>query len=187
MTNIHAGRPTLFLTAALLVCTLSAAESAQSTSQAPSTAPVKAAPSEAKKAFDKLKAMSGSWQGSIMGIPISGTIRAVSSGTAVLHEMTAGGGNPVPQQEITMFYVEEDRLFGIHYCDGGNRVRWEGKASADGKSIAFTMLDVAGGTRGGLLKSIAFNSIDADSHFLQGTFVMPDGKPVELSGEFKRK
>jgi hypothetical protein len=93
----------------------------------------------------------------------------------------------VPQQEVTMFYVEDDRLFAIHYCDGGNRVRWEGKASADGTGIAFTMLDVAGGTRGGLLKSVAFSLIDADTHFLQGTFVMPDGKPVELSGEFKRK
>ena len=177
----------LVLTAALLACTLTSGASAQSAPQAPAPAPAKAAPSEAQKAFDTLKSMSGSWQGTIMGIPISGTIRAVSSGTAVLHEMTAGGGNPVPQQEITMFYVEDNRLFGIHYCDGGNRVRWEGKASADGTGIAFTMLDVAGGTRGGLLKSVVFGSIDADSHLLQGTFVMPDGKPVELRGEFKRK
>ena len=122
-----------------------------------------------------------------MGIPVSGTIRPVSSGTAVLHEMTAAPGYPVPQQEITMFYVAENRLFAIHYCDGANRVRWEGTPSADGTSIAFAMLDVAGGTGGGLLKSLAFNSIAADTHLLQGTFIMPDGKPVELRGEFKRK
>jgi len=177
----------LVLTAALLMPALASATPGQSASPTPSPTPAKAAPSEAKKAFDTLKAMAGSWEGTIMGIPISGTIRPVSSGTAVLHEMTAGGGNPVPQHEITMFYVEEDRLVAIHYCDGGNRVRWEGKVSADGTGITFTMLDVAGGTRGGLLKGVAFTFIDADTHHLQGTFVMPDGTPVELSGEFKRK
>lgn len=109
------------------------------------------AQSDAKKAFEKLKTLTGSWQGTVMGMSVNVTIRLASSGTAILHEATGDGKRP-PNHEITMFYVDGDRLLATHFCDGGNRVRWEGKMSPDGKRIEFSFLDVAGGTRGGLAK-----------------------------------
>ncbi len=148
--------------------------------------PVKPTPpiSDAKKAFEKLKTFSGSWQGTIMTIPIDFTIRAASSGTAILHEGNTEKGPP--NHEITMFYVEEDRLLAVHYCDAGNRARLEGKMSADGKSIEFSFLDVAGSTRGGLVKRMVFTMTDANRHIVEITFVPPNGKPMELRGEFQR-
>ncbi len=140
--------------------------------------------SDAQKAFEKLKTLAGSWEGTVMGIPINFTIRAASSGTAILHEGNTEKG--VPNHEITMFYVEEDRLIAIHYCDAGNRARMEGKMSADGKSVEFNFLDVAGSTKGGLVKRMMFTMIDANKHFVEFTFIMPNGKPVELHGEFQR-
>jgi hypothetical protein len=85
-----------------------------------------------------------------------------------------------------MFYVEEDRLIAIHYCDAGNRARTEGKMSADGKSVEFNFLDVAGSTKGGLLKRMMFTMVDANKHVIDFIFIMPNGKPVELHGEFQR-
>lgn len=152
---------------------------------APAAAAQPAPVSEARKAFARIKALTGTWKGTIMNVPITGTIRPVSSGTAILHEMTTDAKGP-PQQEITMFYVEDDRLLAVHYCDGNNRVRWEGKMNAAGMSIDFNMLDVTGGTKGGLLKRLTFSLIDADQHVIQGLFIMPDGKPVDLQGEFQR-
>ena len=52
------------------------------------------AQSDAKKAFAKLKTLAGSWQGTIMDIPINFTIRAVSSGTAILHEANTSEERP---------------------------------------------------------------------------------------------
>lgn len=149
----------------------------------PATAP--AAPSEAKKAFAKLKTLAGSWQGKVMDISINFTIRAASSGTAILHEGNASGGGP-PNHEITMFYVDGDRLLATHYCDAGNRSRWEGKISPDEKAIEFSFLDVTGSTRGGYLKDMVITLIDADHHIVGFTFVMPNGKPMQLRGEFQR-
>jgi hypothetical protein len=143
------------------------------------------APSDAQKAFDKMKALEGSWQGTIMNIPINVTIRLASSGTAILHEATTDGGRP-PNHEITMFYVEGDRLLATHYCDGGNRARFEGKMSPDGQSREFNFLDVTGSTRGGLVKRMVFTTIDANKHVIEFTFMKPDGKPIELRGEFER-
>src|SRR5215217_9609082 len=142
-------------------------------------------PSDAQKAFDNMKKLVGTWQGTVMGISINITIRVASSGTAILHEATAGGKRP-PNHEITMFYVEGDRLLATHYCDGGNRARFEGKVSPDGKTSEFSFLDVAGGTQRGLVKRMAFTMIDADHHGIELTFIMPDGKPVEVRGEFQR-
>jgi hypothetical protein len=144
-----------------------------------------AAPSDAQKVFDQMKALEGSWHGTIMGISIDVTIRLASSGTAILHEATTGGGRP-PNHEITMFYVDGDRFLATHYCDGGNRARFEGKLSPDGKTSEFNFLDVAGNTKGGLVKRMAFTMIDANKHLVEFTFIRPDGKPIELRGEFER-
>ena len=140
--------------------------------------------SDAQKAFEKMKTLSGSWEGTVMDIPINFTIRAASSGTAILHEGNTEKG--VPNHEITMFYVDGDRLLATHYCDAGNRSNMEGKMSADGKSVEFNFLDVAGSTKGGLVKRIMFTMIDANKHVEEFTFIMPNGKPVELRGEFQR-
>jgi len=167
--------------AALLICLLALASVALA--QGPQKAA--AVQSDAQKAFDKMKTLAGSWQGTIMNIPITFTIRAASSGTAILHEGNTPGGGP-PNHEITMFYLDGDHLLATHYCDAGNRSRMEGKMSPDGKTIEFSFIDVAGSTRGGYLKDMVITMTDADHHIVGFTFVMPDGKPISLRGEFQR-
>ena len=168
------------LMATLLICLLTAAVFTQD--NPPKTA---SAQSEAKKAFEKLKTLAGSWQGTVRDISINFTIRAASSGTAILHEGNTSGGRP-PNHEITMFYLEGDRLLATHYCDSGNRSRLEGKISSDEKVIEFSFLDLAGNTRGGYVKDMVITLIDADHHRVETTFVMPDGKPIPLRGDFQR-
>lgn len=170
---------------ALLICLVVAMACGTAAAQATSQSNNAAAPSDAQKLFDQMKTLAGTWQGTIMGISINVTIRVTSSGTAILHEATTGGGRP-PDHEITMFYVEGDRLLATHFCDGGNRARFEGKASPDGKTSEFNFLDVAGNTKGGLVKRMAFTIIDANKHLVEFTFIKPDGKPIDLRGEFER-
>src|SRR5688500_13590256 len=132
-----------------------------------------------------MKTLAGSWQGTIMGISINITIRVASSRNAILHEANTEGGGP-PDHEITMFYLDGDRLLATHYCDAGNRARLEGKMSPDGKAIEFSFLDVAGSTRGGLVKRMLITPIDANKHVVEITFIKPDGKPIDVRGEFQR-
>lgn len=167
---------------AILIILIATAAVALAQANPPKTS---TAQSDAKKAFEKMKTLAGSWQGTVMDIPINFTIRAASSGTAILHEGNTSGGGP-PKTEVTMFYVETDRLLATHYCDAGNRSRSEGKMSPDGKAIEFSFLDVTGSTRGGYLKDMVITLIDADHHIVAFTFVMPDGKPIQLRGEFQR-
>jgi hypothetical protein len=171
----------------LLFSVLVSTARAQSNAQTLTSKPAEhVTQTDAQKAFEKMKTLAGSWQGTIMGISIDITIRVASSGTAILHEAQRDKPGP-PQHEITMFYVDEDRLLATHYCDAGNRARLEGKMSADGNTIEFSFLDVAGSTQGGLVKRMVFTLIDANKHVIELTFIMPNGKPVELRGEFQRK
>src|SRR5260370_1009112 len=95
--------------------------------------------SDAQKSFDQLKTLAGSWEGSFEGKPLHVTLRVTSMGNAVMHEMNGGG----PEDPITMFNLDADRLLLTHYCDAGNRPRMVGKMSPDGKTLDFDFLDVS--------------------------------------------
>ena len=179
------GLRTATLLPALLFCLLVLMGRGTAVAQTMSPPTNDSAPSDAQKAFDKMKTLAGSWQGTIMGRLLNVTIRPASSGTTILYEATNGAGG-VPDHEITMFYVDGDRLLATHYCDAGNRPRFEGKMSPDGNTVEFSFLDLAGGTQGGLVKRMVFTMIDANKHVIEFTFIMPNGKPVELRGEFER-
>src|SRR6266571_3532265 len=151
------------------------------------------AQSDAKKSFDKLKALSGVWEGKVTtDMPVAAsiqnnlmhvTLRTTSRGNALLHEMTSAGS---PDDPITMFYLDEDRLLLTHYCDAGNRPRMTGKTSADGTSLEFDFLDVAGGTQKGHMHHVKFTFIDADHHSEDWTFMFPGDKSAPAHFELVR-
>jgi len=139
--------------------------------------------SDAQKAFETLKTLAGSWEGSIMGMPVQITIRVTSSGNAILHEGTSSGMKDNP---ITMLYVESDRLLLTHYCDSGNRPRMQGKLSPDGKTVTFDFLDVSGNAQRFLMHDAAFTLIDANHHIEEWTYIMSGKPPTRGRAEFQR-
>jgi len=139
--------------------------------------------SDAQEAFEMMKTMAGSWEGSIVGISTQITIRVTSSGNAILHEATGPGR---PDNPITMFYVDGDRLLLTHYCDAGNRPRMVGKISPDGKSVEFDFLDVSGSTEKGLMNHMVFTMIDANHHSEALTYTLAGRKPMVAQGVLTR-
>ena len=151
------------------------------------------AQTEAQKTFDKLKALSGAWEGKVttdlkVATPLDNepthvTLRTTSRGNALMHEMTSAGS---PDDPITMFYLDEDRVLLTHYCDAGNRPRMEGKLSPDGKTLEFTFLDVAGSNLHEHMHHAKFTFIDADHHTEDWTFMLPGDKPLHAHFDLKR-
>jgi len=139
------------------------------------------AQSDAQKSFDKLKTLSGVWEGKVTTdmkvpesfekIPMHVVLRITSRGNALMHEMSSTGS---PDDPITMFYLDEDRVLLTHYCDAGNRPRMAGKLSPDGKTLEFTLLDVAGSNLQEHMHHVIFTFIDADHHTEDWTFMMGD-------------
>jgi hypothetical protein len=159
---------------ALLICLLAPMGHGTSVAQMSHPTAV-SAQSDAQKAFEIMKTMAGSWEGSIVGMSTQITIRVTSSGNAILHEATGPGR---PDNPITMFYVDGDRFLLTHYCDAGNRPRMVGKISPDGKSVEFDFLDVSGSTERGLMNHMLFTMIDANHHSEALTYTLPGNKPM---------
>ena len=148
---------------------------------------------DAKKSFDQLKTLAGTWQGHVSTTPVKGgiegtamqvTLRPTSMGNALLHEMTGAGR---PDDPITMLYVDQDRLLLTHYCDAGNRPRMTGKVSPDGKTVEFDFLDIAGSTQYGHMHHAVFTFLDANHHIEDWTYMQPGDKPVRAHFDLQRK
>ncbi len=150
--------------------------------------------SDGQKSFDQMKTLAGTWQGKVTTTPTEGmmkmqgmvlnvSLRTTSSGNAIMHEVKAGGMKDDP---ITMLYLDGDRLLLTHYCDAGNRPRMVAKSSADGKTVEFDFLDLAGPTEHGHMDHAVFTFVDADHHTEDWTYMMPGDKPVKAHFELER-
>ena len=167
---------------ALLICLLVPMGHGTSVAQMSHPA-VASAQSDAQKAFEKMKTLAGSWEGSIMGMSTQITIRVTSTGNALLHEATGPGR---PDNPITMFYVDGDRLLLTHYCDAGNRPRMVGKITPDGKTVEFDFLDVAGSTQYGHMHHAVLTMVDPNHHTEDWTFMVEGDKPVHAHFDLQR-
>jgi hypothetical protein len=152
------------------------------------------AQSDAQKSFDKLKTLAGSWEGHVTTVPpqadtegklVQVSLRVTSLGHTLMHEMTIAGR---PDDPITMFVVDGDRLLLTHYCDADNRPRMAGRMSPDGKKVDFDFLDVSGNLQYGHMQHVTFTIIDANHHTEDWTFALPgEQPPVPAHFDLQRK
>jgi hypothetical protein len=154
--------------------------------------PKAAAPkSDAQISFDAMKTLAGSWEGPVTtspqaveveGKPAQILLRVTSRGNALMHDLTIAG---IPDNPITMFYLDSDRMLLTHYCDAGNRPRMTGKMSPDGKKVEFEFLDIAGNPQYHMHHAV-FTIIDENHHTEDWTFMMGD-QPMQAHFDLHRK
>ena len=146
----------------------------------------------AQQSFDGLKALAGTWVGTVRTIPVQAdvegqsaqvTMRVTSMGNALMHEITSPAH---PEDPLTIFYLDGDHLVLTHYCDAGNRPRMTARTSADGKTIDFDFLDVSGSTKYGHMQHVTFTLMDADHHVEEWTYRRPGDKPMHARLDLTR-
>jgi hypothetical protein len=124
--------------------------------------------SDAHKSFDMLKSLEGNWSGkNAQGQPVEVTFRMTAGGSALMSEIHGHG----PENMITMFHMDGDRLLMTHYCGAGNQPRMK-VVSADAKSVSFEFFDGTNiGPGDGHMQHATFTEPDADHHTEEWTFV----------------
>jgi hypothetical protein len=132
------------------------------------SASVVMADSEARKSFDLLKGMEGSWTGkNSQGEPLHVSFRMTADGSALMSEINGHGR----QNMITMFHMDGDRLVMTHYCSAGNQPRLKA-ISADTKSVSFEFFDGTNiGPGDGHMQRVTFTQPDADHHSEEWVFL----------------
>jgi hypothetical protein len=142
------------------------------------------AQSAAQKSFEQLKALAGTWEGTMGGGSIHVSLRVTSMGNTLMHEMRGPG----PDDPITMFHLDGDRLLLTHYCDAGNQPRMLATVSPDGKTIVFNFVEATNllSTQMGHMQRVTFTFIDSDHHTENWEFAMADGKQMGGLLDLKR-
>ncbi len=126
------------------------------------------AQSDAHKSFDLLKGLEGNWAGkNNQGQPIEVTFRITAGGSALLSEIHGHG----PENMVTMFHMDGERLLMTHYCGAGNQPRMK-VVAADAKSVSFEFFDGTNiGPGDGHMQRVTFTQPDADHHVEEWTFL----------------
>jgi hypothetical protein len=126
------------------------------------------AQSDARKSFDQLKGLEGNWAGTNQqGQPIQVTFRTTAGGSALMSEILGHG----PENMISMFHMDGDRLLMTHYCGAGNQPRMK-VISSDAKSVSFEFFDGTNiGPGDGHMQHVTFTQPDADHHVEEWVFV----------------
>jgi hypothetical protein len=97
----------------------------------------------ASSAFERLKALAGSWQSEArdeQGNPQQEIeFKVVAQGSAVVETMFPGK----PYEMVNVYTLDGDRILITHYCAGGNQPRMAAPA-ASGAVIEFKVVDVTG-------------------------------------------
>jgi len=76
-----------------------------------------------------------------------------------------------PENMITMFHMDGDRLLMTHYCGVGNQPRMK-LTSADPKSLTFEFIDGTNiGPGDGHMQTVTFAQVDASHHVEEWKFV----------------
>jgi hypothetical protein len=133
------------------------------------------AQSDAHKSFDLLKGLEGNWAGkNSQGQPLQVTFRLTAGGSALMSEILGRG----PENMITMFHMDGDRLLMTHYCGAGNQPRMKVVAS-DAKSVSFEFFDGTNiGPGDGHMQHVTFTEPDADHHVEEWVF-LDHGKEIK--------
>jgi hypothetical protein len=138
-----------------------------------------------QKSFAILTGLAGEWRGNdTLGHRVRITFRVVSGGSALLSELVEA-----EQQEdmITMFHLDGARLLLTHYCSAGNQSRMEGTASADGKTITFSLIDVTNlkADQSGHMQRLVIRPLERDYHTEEWTSV-ENGKETTVTFHMRR-
>jgi hypothetical protein len=130
------------------------------------------AQTDAQKSFEKLKALSGTWEGSAENRPVQVSFRLTSHGSALMSEIQGD------EDMISMFHLDGDHLMMTHYCAVGNQPRMIGTMSPDGKTMTFTFVDATNliSSQPGHMQQLVVTMIDDNHHTEDWAFLAADGK-----------
>ena len=142
------------------------------------------AQSDAQKALDRFKAMTGTWTGKgAHGETSEVTYSTIAGGTSVMADIKMGD-----EAMTSLFYVDGGRLLMTHFCPSNNQPRMQAVISADAKTVTFDFLDATNlpSPQAGHMHKAVYSFEDAD-HYSEDWTWKHDGKDAHFQFAMQRK
>lgn len=141
------------------------------------------AASAAEQSFEQLKSLAGTWETKGPdGKMVQVDYRVTANGSALMSEIKG------PEDMISMFHVDGDRLLITHYCAAGNQPRMVASSSPDGKTFTFDYLDATNLATPdtGHMARLVISMTDADHHTEEWVYT-DHGKETKEVFQLSRK
>jgi hypothetical protein len=142
---------------------------------------------EKSEAFDKMKTLIGSWEGTFKegdkNLPANARFQTVSDGSVLAAWLAEG----TPYEMVTMFHMDGDTLMATHYCAAHNQPRMVLVMDGEHNRLVFAFKD---GTNirpdEGHMHQVAFIFDGPNHHIQEWTYLKSDKKETSRF-DFKRK
>jgi hypothetical protein len=142
---------------------------------------------EKNPAYDKMKSLVGSWDGTVneggKQLQAHARLKLVSDGSALAHWLD----EDTPHEMITMFHMDGNDLMATHYCAAHNQPRLVLVSGGDPNRLVFKFKD---GTNiqpdAGHMQQVAF-VIDGPNHHIEEWTYLQNGKEDTTRFDFRRK
>ncbi len=147
--------------------------------------PVRGFASEsANPAWDKMKSLVGTWQGTADGRPVAVTYTLVSNGTSLMESLTGDYDTNM----ITMYAPDGGSILATHYCAAGNQPRMRAKAPAgDVQSLDFVFVDATNTAAAPEIMKRLVVTFQDPTHFTQSWTSSTAGKEQTTNFVYARK
>jgi hypothetical protein len=136
-------------------------------------------------AWEKLKTLGGTWQGTVEGKPVSVTYSLVSNGTALMESLTGEHDTHM----VTMYHPDGGTVLATHYCAAGNQPRMRAQAAAGAaQSLDFQFVDATNvsGSTGEVMRRLVV-TFQGPDHFTQAWTSSAGGKEQTTDFVYTRK
>ena len=138
-------------------------------------------------AYDKMKTLAGSWDGSVdeggKQVPTKARLRMMSDNSVLAHWLDEGSDHEM----LTMFHMDGNDLMATHYCAAHNQPRMVLVSGGDPNRLVFKFKD---GTNiaptDGHMRQVAF-VFDGPNHHIEEWTYSDNGKEFTSKFDFKRK
>ncbi len=128
--------------------------------------------------WQMIKSLAGNWEGLMeengKKTPTVVEVRVTGDGSAVMHVMAKN----TPNEMVTMFHPDGDRILATHYCAAHNQPRMALVKAEAANQVAFEFVDGTNIAPGDMhMKRLVLTVVDADHHSESWTAVA-DGKEL---------
>ena len=147
-------------------------------------------PQQAAQAFETLKSLEGTWHGTLtmndQQIPVDVSYEVTSAGSTVMERLFLGQ----PEEMVTMYHRDGDRLMLTHYCAAGNqpRMELEGFTASPETTLTFGFSGASnwGGEKELIMHDARITKISSD-HIAATWTAWSNGKPDHTANfDFQR-
>ena len=141
---------------------------------------------EKHPAFDRMKTLSGKWEGTAeehgKSIPSNARFQIISDGSALMGWLNEGKADEM----ATVFHMDCKDLMATHYCSAHNQPRLVLDWGGDPNKLTFKFKDGTNiGPNDGRMHAVTFTIVDSDHHTEDWVY-LDKGKEYNAHFKFKR-